>query len=312
MDTDGTATGEFMARRGGRLARSMTSPSTILVTGGVAATAIAIGAAFPLVGLAALAAYGAKVAISTLAGGDRRAARSANVDLRGLWPRYAAYVLGGLDARKRFVKGLATAPDGPLRARLASTTDQIDEVIAGLARVARRAQGIDEYLSQPDMPSLPGRLADAESRLASATDPEVRPELERTVRSLRDQTEVAARMRETHERSIARLESTVSSLNQLSAQLMETLLTAESSTASRDVDVDELIASVDSVRRAVAELDPAAGTLSSAEREVQHVLEESPAVASVPAPSQSVAAEDAPKRRSNPVADAAGSESERS
>lgn len=284
MDTDDTATGAFMARRGRRLARAMTSPSTILVTGGVAAATIAAGAAFPLVGLAAVLAYGAKVAVGTFTGRDRGAARGADVDLRGLSPRYATYVLGGLDARKRFVHGLATAPPGPLRDRLAATTGQIDEVIAGLARAARRAQGIDEYLSQPDVPALPARLMDAEARLAAATDPEVRPELERTVRSLRDQNDVAARMRDTHTRSVARLESTVSSLQQLSAQLAETLLTAESSTAARSVDVDDLIANVDSVRRAVAELDPAGHTLTPAELEVQQVLEASPAVPSVPAP----------------------------
>ena len=247
--------GEFFARRGRRLAQAMTSPSTIVATGAVAAQAIAGGVAFPVVGVAALGAYLAKVAASTWRPWNREGRRR-RLDLGGLRPPYLDWVQRGMAARDRFRQGLTTTEAGPLKERFLTTAGKLDDTVFELERIARRAQGIDDYLSSDSVAHLDEQARVAESRLGDADDA-VRSQREQTLTAVRDQLRVAQRLRDTYDLATSKMEATAAKLDQLVAQLMEVLLTSEDAAAlpGAESSVDALIDELDNVREALVELD---------------------------------------------------------
>lgn len=267
--------GAFFARHGNKLAYSLLSPSTILTTGAVAALAVAGGIPLAVAGLVTAGAYAVKVAAQTFTGKDIEAIirPEARVDLKRLRNPYRTWVERGIDARKRFEDAIRRAPDGPLTVRLGGIADELGESIASLGRAAERAQQIDDYLTRQPPATLLMQLDRAEERLAGNADADVRPDLERVVGSLREQARVANRLQDFRDRSVSRIETTIAQIDQLTAQLMEVLLTAEDvETVGGAGNVDALVAQLDSVRSAVAELDPRVAS-SDAEAEVQALLD---------------------------------------
>lgn len=271
--TDGTRSGAFFARRGRKLAWALTSPSTILLAGGVVAAGILAGLPALAVGAIGAATYAVKVAGSTFTGKDVADLLNPRIDMSGLRPPYVEWVERGIASRDAFRRSLKQLPTGPLNERLAATASEMDEVLDGLARVARRAQGIDDYLRRPGVGELSASLARAEERLAATKDPELVPERSRTVESLREQSRVATRLAAVHERAMSRMESTITSLDQLGAQLVEVQLAAEDAGATETApSVDDLIAQLHTVSEAVAELDPHRSEVSPEEIEVEAAL----------------------------------------
>ncbi|MCC7076499.1 MAG: hypothetical protein IT198_05185 [Acidimicrobiia bacterium] len=272
-NADGTRAGRFFARRGRKLAWSMTSPSTIVVAGGALAAGILLGLPALAIGLVGAGAYAVKVAASTFTGKDVAALLNPEIDMSGLRSPYLDWVERGISSRDTFEQALRRLPAGPLHDRLAGTADEMDEVLAGLTRVARRAQGIDDYLRQPTVVHIQDTLSTARARLAETRDSEVWPERKRTVESLEEQARVATRLDTVSDKAMSRLESTITSLDQLVAQLMEIQLAAEDAEATDTAPpVDDLIDGLHAVRDAVAELDPHASELSPEEREVEAAL----------------------------------------
>lgn len=285
MAGDENRRGAFFARHGNKLAYSLLSPSTIVTTGAVAAVAIAGGLPLLVAGVLTAGAYAVKVAAQTLTGKDLEAIirPEPRIELKRLEDPYRAWVQRGMDARRRFREAIGRAPEGPLTQRLDGIAEDLGESIASLARAAERAQQIDAYLTRRPPSSLRLQRDQAEQRLAAATDPQVRPDLERVVASLLEQERVANRLQDFRDRSVSRIETTIAQIDQLTAQLMEVLLTAEDvGDVGGAGDVDVLVAQLDSVRSAVAELDPRV-TSSDAEAEVQAVLDAAPTVPAAPA-----------------------------
>ncbi|MBX7160096.1 MAG: hypothetical protein K1X95_07380 [Acidimicrobiia bacterium] len=278
MDETENRRGAFFARHGSKLAYSLLSPSTIATTGVVAALAIAGGLPLVIAGAVTAGAYAVKVAAQTFTGKDLSEIihPEPRVDLKRLRNPYRAWVERGIDARDRFRDAISRAPEGPLTQRLGGIAEDLGESIASLGRAAERAQQIDDYLVRQPPSSLQLQLSGAEDRLAAASDPEVRPDLERVVTSLREQVRVAGRLQDFRDRSVSRIETTIAQIDQLTAQLMEVLLTAEDvGDVAGAGNVDTLVAQLDSVRSAVAELDPRVAS-SDAEAEVQALLDADP------------------------------------
>lgn len=274
---DGTRSGRFFARRGRKLAWSMTSPSTILVAGGAVAAGILLGLPALAIGLTGAGAYVVKVATSTFTGKDVTDLLNPRIDMSELRSPYVDWVERGIASRDAFRRALSRLAPGPLRDRLAGTAEEMDEVLDGLARVARRAQGIEDYLSQPVVANIDHTLDAARARLAETGDRELLPERERTVKSLEEQERVARRLRGVSDKAMSRMESTITSIDQLVAQLMEIQLAAEDAEATETApSVDDLIDGLHAVREAVAELDPHKTELSPEEREVEAALVERP------------------------------------
>lgn len=270
--------GRFFARKGRKLAWSMTSPTTIIVTGVATAAAVLIG--WPVLAVAAIAAgtYATKVAVSTLSGRELIDMANPEIDMSRLRDPYREWVERGIASRDRYREALKEAPPGPLGSRLGSAVTEIDEVLAGLARIARRAQGIDDYLSQSSTRTVDENLRQAKQRLAETSDPDIIEERQRTVESLEEQAKVANRMRNTYDRSMSRMESTIITLDQLCAQLAEVLLATEDAQPSVQASgersgLDDLVDQLEAVREAVAELDPTNVTLTHAEYEVTAAIE---------------------------------------
>lgn len=266
--------GAFFARHGNKLAYSLLSPSTIVTTGVVAALAVAGGLPLLVAGAVTAGAYAVKVTAQTFTGKDLEQIirPEPRVDVKALRSPYKEWVERGIDARRRFRDAIRRAPEGPLTERLGGIAEDLGESIASLGRAAARAQQIDDYLTRQPPASLRLQLDQAEGRLTSAKDAALRPDLERVVTSLREQVRVADRLQDFRDRSVSRIETTISQVDQLTAQLMEVLLTAEDvGDVGGAGNVDALVAQLDSVRSAVAELDPRV-TSSDAEAEVQAVL----------------------------------------
>lgn len=273
-----TKRGAFLARHGNKLAYSLLSPSTIVTTGVVAALAVAGGLPLLVAGAVTAGAYAVKVAAQTLTGKDLEQIirPEPRVDLKALRSPYKEWVERGIDARRRFRDAIGRAPAGPLTERLGAIAADLGESIASLGRAAERAQQIDDYLTRQPPATLRLQLDTAEKRIAASTDPAARPDLERVVTSLREQVRVADRLQEFRDRSVSRIETTIAQIDQLTAQLMEVLLTAEDvGDVSGAGNVDALVDQLDSVRSAVAELDPRVAS-SEAEAEVQAVLDTGP------------------------------------
>jgi len=284
MGTTGTdgASGAFFARRGRRLAHAMTSPSTIVLTGIVTAGAIAAGVAAPLIGLAAVGTYAAKVAVSTFAGQRRAAPKHPDPDVKGLRSPYRDRVLEGVAAAERYRDTLDRAPEGPVRTRLESTAGELDETLAGLGRAAWRAQALGDHLASPTILRLPQAHREAQARLASSRDPEARAQRQRTVEAIEEQVRVGYRLSEAHERAVSQLEITVARMDQLAVQATEVVfetgdLHAGRSTSADDA-LDGLVTDLDTIRQAVDELDPEVPPRTAAEREIEQMIERQAAV----------------------------------
>jgi len=287
--TSETRKGAFFARHGRKLAYSLLSPSTIVTTGAIAAAAIAGGLPLAIAGAVTAGAYAIKVAAQTFTGKDldQIIRPEPKIDVKRLRQPYRGWVEQGLAARRRFEEALQGAPAGPLRDRLGGLGTELGDSLDGIARAAGRAQQIDDYLSRNPVPSIQLQLDEAEGRTRTNQDPQVRPDLERVVASLREQLRVAKRLKDFYDRSVSRISTTIAQIDQLTAQLMEVLLTAEDAAlVPGPGSIDDLVAQMESVRMAVRELDPNV-TTSNTEAEVQAVLEAqtvpaSPVAASLP------------------------------
>ncbi len=258
MDELERARGKFFARKGAKLAYAMMSVPTIIVTAVVAALSIAVGLSIPLIAVVAIVAYVVSATVQTFSMRELADLRNPGVSLDGLHDPYLRWALAALGAKENYLHAVEGDEPGPLQDRLRSTGGDIDDVINGLIRVAKRAQTLDEYLTKHPIERTRERLAAAQRRLDGATDEAVRDDRERVVTSLRSQLDVAEAMLARRDQAISRLESTLADLEALAAQIMDIRLAADESTSVEDPAerVDRLIIELDTVRSAVAELDP--------------------------------------------------------
>ncbi len=234
----------------------MTSPSTILVTAVAGAAAIALGAPIVAIAGVCIAAYGVKVAASTLGRDALAEIVNPPVGVSGLRDPFRSWVHAGLAAKRRYLDRLKLLEAGPLADRLADTAGEIDDVLGNLARSAKRAQALDDYLRTEAAQSAAAKLATARRRLAETVEPELRAERETIVASYAEQARVTERFGRTFQIAQSRIESTLARLEQLSIQLDEVALDfAESSPGANAAGVESLVADLHSVHAALAELE---------------------------------------------------------
>jgi serine/threonine protein kinase len=162
------------------------APTTLIVTGGVAAVTIAIGLGLPVV-LGAGALTWAACTVVT-----RRRHRPEPIRPELLGKEWRGFVVGALDAQKRYERAWRSAHDGPLRERLREIGRSVDAAVAECWTVAKRGDALQHALHELELERARQRLTAAEAELQAAPT----PTRERTVASLSARVQSGERMTE--------------------------------------------------------------------------------------------------------------------
>jgi len=120
------------------VARAMFSPSAILLAGGGAALAILSGV-WVLAPVAAVAAWGARVAVAAPWGRGRRP----TINPGKLPEPWRGFVLDAARARQRFDQLIQQVPAGPLRDELGSIAERVADGVQECMEVARKGVLLD-------------------------------------------------------------------------------------------------------------------------------------------------------------------------
>jgi hypothetical protein len=243
------------------LSDELRDPWGVLVAGVSGGMAWAVLGAGP-VGLAAgvgvgAAVLGVKVVSGLLVHGrERRAPAVEPQPLRppkgtpaGHWFRQAERAVTALDEMA------VAAPPGATGNALRAAAGDADDALLSLGRVGAQVTSVERALARVEGPSLEleaQRLAELASR---APTPELRLEVERSVRSVRDRIEVRDRLRSARETLLARMQSVTLGLEGLVARLAEVLALAETTGGSDDAarDLTDIAGELDGLRAGLAE-----------------------------------------------------------
>ncbi|RMF30824.1 MAG: hypothetical protein D6759_11195 [Chloroflexi bacterium] len=134
---------------------------------------------------------------------------------------YRAAVERALEYRERIETALRTQRRGVLRDHLQETARQIDDWIANVYRLARRLDRYaqDEVIAR-DMRSVPQRIKRLRRELERESDPQVRAQLERTLRDKETQWQHLQQLQNAMQRAALQLESTLSAMGTIYSQVL--------------------------------------------------------------------------------------------
>ena len=253
--------------RGPAMARAMTTPSTILVTGGMAAAAIAGGLPALAVGVIAGLAYGIKT-LFTVARPKELAKvifPDLGIDLARLDAVGLSQMQDALMARQAYRAALKDVPAGPFRERFEDMETRVDEAVEHLYRLVTRAQSLRGYLARTPATDKAEALARARVRQKEARGT-AKEQVAAQVEALEEQLAARERIQAAHDGAVAKIGATTARVEQLAAQLTEIVLLADDKAAAaalpsaRD-DVARLVEELDSVRLALDEVGMPVGDL---------------------------------------------------
>jgi hypothetical protein len=168
------------------IADAALAPSTLVVTGGVAAVTVAVGLALPVVVGAGAVAW----ATCTLVTRRRHRPEPIRPDL--LSKEWRVFVFDAMDAQKRYERAWHSAPDGPLRNRLRETGRSIDAAVRECWTVAKRGDALQQALHELELDRARERLAAATADLEASPT----PTRQQTVASLKARVQSGERMSE--------------------------------------------------------------------------------------------------------------------
>jgi hypothetical protein len=231
----------------------MTSPSAIVLAGAGAAVAIVAGAPI-LAPVAALAAWGARVAFAV-----PKAPKGERPDPFALSEPWRFYVREAMQAAARYERAVRTADPGPLRERLVEIGRRVDEGVQECWRIAKRGDALEDGLRTLDVAGTQRELATAEEERAQGGS----PTLDRAIESLRAQVSSAERMHRVAQDARDQLRLLDARLDEAVTRAVELSLQT-----GRDVDltglgsdVDTLVLDMEALRQA---LEETSGTAPSA------------------------------------------------
>ena len=223
-----------------RVAKAMTSPSAILLAGGMTAGALLT----PLSWLAAagvgIATYAARVAAAM-----ERGARPP-LDLDNLADPWRTFVADAIDARQRYGRALETASTGPLRDRLGEIGKRLDDGVEESWRIARRGMALESALHQLEDPRT------VQQRLEHARRSGSGKQLEQSLQAQLDSTR---RIVGVAQDARARLQLLDARLDEAVARAVELALSTEDPGAAGGLgsDVDAVVGDMEALRQALEE-----------------------------------------------------------
>lgn len=226
------------------VARAMTSPLGIILFGGGAAIGIAAG--LPVVAAIVLGAvlWAGRVAIAV-----PRGEKSERIDPFVLSEPWRRHVQGAQSAKLRFDRTVADTRPGPMRDRLASLADRLQQGVVDCWRIASRGDDIDAALAHLSPAEARRELDDARQQIAVRGST---PALESTVASLEAQLASAERLRAVSIDAQDRLRLLDARLDELVARAAEVSVGAGDTGGLSD-EVDGLVTELEALRLALEE-----------------------------------------------------------
>ena len=208
-------------------------PWTYIIGALVGGAAWAVGV--PLLAAAGVGAavFGVKAAVgAALGGGDRPAAsgQAPPLPVTDLSPEERW--LGRAERAVASFGSLAgSVPEGIVSQRGRSIGGQSRKTLEGLRRLAGQASMTRTVASHVDAGQLAVEAERLQAEVAATGDPDIREELEKSLESIREQMDIAARLAQSLATLLARMESGTLGLERLVAQLAEILALTESATS---------------------------------------------------------------------------------
>lgn len=270
--------GKIIAKLGPRrLAKALLSPWALVCGLGVGGALIATGnTAAGIVAGAGAWIVGVVVALrSSKPQGQRAAERASSdrVDPFAVGEPWRRYVQSSQSARTRFSTAVASAPSGPLRDRLESIGERINEAAREIWVLAKDGHTLNGALKAINVTEINQRVAASTEALQGAA-PERLTSLQASLDSALARQQSAGRLSAQRTSLEDRLRELDGKLEELSARGVE--LSVSGSTADADpsldtlrADVDNVIVEMEALRQAMVETgalakdSPQTGTLST-------------------------------------------------
>ena len=248
------ATGKAIARVGPRrLAEAIMSPSSLLVAGAVGGLAVAATGPIGLVvGVGAwLVSTVFKLRRPSLAMGSSQATR---IDPFAVSEPWRQHVQSALAAKLRFDRLVQSTPNGPLKERLRSVANRVDEGVDEVWTIAQRGHRLASSIDDLRINQVRTELRNAESAIQRNSDSSRAGTLQSTRDSLRSQLDSAERLAAKGLSTIDRLRELDAKLDELVARGTE-LSIAGSDDAFEDLrsDVDAVVTEMEALRRGMEE-----------------------------------------------------------
>ncbi len=125
-----------------------------------------------------------------------------------------------LEYREQMEVLIQRTRDGALRTHLEATVNDVSDWIAHMFNLARR---LDHYRNsrvlQQDLQSVPGEIRGLEQRLAQESDPQIKSQIEQSLKRKRAQWKQLQRLDTTMERAELQLDDTLSAMGTIYAQM---------------------------------------------------------------------------------------------
>lgn len=230
------------------VARAMLAPGSILLAGAGAGVAIATGLPLLVAPVVGVAAWAAKVLASV-----PRNKPTARVDPFSLPEPWRNAVVEALKAQVRFDQAVAATDAGPIRSRLETIGERIDDGIGEVGRIARRGVQLTSAREAVDADEARRQLQAVQQDSAQAWA--AGSKLERTTEALEAQIATAERLdalvaeaRGQLQVLDARLDESVARAIELSVQIDDV-----EALGSVGADVDGLVTEMEALRQALEE-----------------------------------------------------------
>jgi hypothetical protein len=238
------------------VARAVTSPSAILLSGAAVSAAVLAGVPLVVAAGAGVLAWAARVAVAAVPrGGPDRINPSA---VGEPWRRF---VQDALEARSRFAETVRRSRPGPLRDRLMDMGRQLDRGVAECWRIAQQGDALETGVRGLEVDDIRGELAQLEEDEQRVGGDGV-GSLARTKQSLRAQLASAERMEKVSEDARNRLRALNAQLDEAVARAVE--LSVQTAPGAElgplSASVDALVGELESLRQAMEETRPTGGT----------------------------------------------------
>ncbi len=160
------------------------------------------------------------------------------------------FVQGAQRAGQRLHDTVGAADDGPLKDRMLTIVDRLDDGLVEVWTIARRGHQIDETVRRLDPTALRSKEATLEARM----DETPSADLESALTSVRSQLESIERLKVESTKTADRLRLTQTRLEELTTRAAEVAIGA-GDTDAYEHDVDDLVIELEALRQAVEEIN---------------------------------------------------------
>lgn len=231
-----------------QVARAMTSPSAIILTGLGAATVVASGLPLILAPVAGAAAYLARVGVAL-----PRPTPGEEIAPYSLREPWRTFTRDAVQAKTRFDQTWKRIPDGPLKDRLATLGERIGDGVQECWQIARHADSLEEAQHAMRANEIEGELRAVQQDIDRATNEGDREMLGRTEAALNSQLASYKRLRNVADDARNRLRLLNAQLDEAVARAIELSVRRSdvSEVSSVSQDVENLVTEMESLRQAL-------------------------------------------------------------